>query len=209
MGRRPFLRALFWLVTGSIACADSWCLKPEVKDTDYVFGDTHLVLHYDSTANSKYPSYSLKIKNKEKLVAQHDGIGFQRVFASDDNKYFVGVSNSGLMKHAYVVFDRDGKILKAQPHDLREVKYHEMSVTLTRRWCDLKNPDVKFEIADGVLRDVTIMDCRGKRVALLSKPQDRKPKQSPTITSAGHRPTQPTEQTQDPVQAAGRPILAL
>ena len=38
-----------FVLAGSSGYADSWALKPEVKDTEYVFGDTRVVLHYDST----------------------------------------------------------------------------------------------------------------------------------------------------------------
>ncbi len=88
-----------------IASADSWALKPEVKDTAYVFGDSRIVLHYDSTDNSSFPQYVLRVHLKNKLVGEHEGIGFEQVFASADNTFFLGVSNSGLIKQAFVIFD--------------------------------------------------------------------------------------------------------
>ena len=74
---------------------------------------------------------------KGKLAGKHDDIGFERVFASPENVYFLGVSNSGLIKQAFVIFDRRGRMLKRQPHDLRQVHYSAISKTLIRRWYDV------------------------------------------------------------------------
>ena len=112
-----------FLLACSLVRADSWALKPEIKDTEYVFGDTRIVLHYDSTGNDQYPEHTTRIHRKDKLLGEYDGIGFEKLFASPDNTYFLGLSNSGLVDPAYVVFDRDGKLVKMQPHDPRTVSY--------------------------------------------------------------------------------------
>lgn len=151
----------------SSSFADSWALKPEVKDTPYVFGDTRIILHYDSTQNRQYPKYKMSVYLKGKLVGEHDDIGFEQVYASPGNAYFLGVSNRGLIRQAYVIFDRNGQILRIQPHDPREVHYCSLSVTLIREWYNKDEPDVRFIVVDGKLKDVRISACDGTRVSLL------------------------------------------
>ncbi len=147
--------------------ADSWRLPPEVKDTNYVFGATRIILRYDSTRDSLYPEYTVTVKHRGKTPAIHPGVGFEQLFASPDHAYFLGVSNSGLTKDAYVLFDAEGKLLKRQPHDPTKVHYRAFSISLIRRWYDPVSPAASFAITNGVLRDVTIHDCDGKPVSLL------------------------------------------
>jgi hypothetical protein len=168
--KRLLPAAVLILATASAATADKWKLDPEVKDTDYKFGEAKIMLHYDTTKDQYFPEYTLRIFQKDKPAAELAGVGFEHVYASPDNAFFVGVSNRGLIKDAYVIFDRQGKILKRQPHDPKKVSYKSFSVTLIREWCDEKKPEAKFEVAGGVLRNVTINGADGKRVSLLDKP---------------------------------------
>jgi hypothetical protein len=162
-----FRAGLIWLaLTTTVAHADTWFLKPEVRDSESVFSDVRVVLHYDSTKNPAIPEYSLRIIVKDRLVAEHKGVGFKQVFASPDKAYFLGTSNSGLTRDAYVVFSRDGKILKRQSHNSKDVKYGMTSVTLIRQWYDDKKPDVKFEVNNGILKDITINGYDGSHVSL-------------------------------------------
>jgi len=154
------------LLACSSARADSWALTPEVKDTAFTFGDTRIVLHYDSTQNDQYPEHAVRIYLKDELVGQHHGIGFQKVFASPDNSYFLGLSNRGLVNPAYVVFDRHGGIHKTQPHDPKKVHYFEASKSLIRKWCDVDEPAPTFCVADGKLEDVRIRAFDGSRISL-------------------------------------------
>jgi len=155
------------LLACATARADSWALTPEVTENEFVFGDTRIVLHYDSTQDRQYPKYAVSIYRKDKLLGKHEDTGFGHVFASPDNSYFVGVSNRGLIKQAYVIFDRDGKLLKKRPHDPKKVHYFEVSKTLIRKWYDDDKPDPVFLVADGKLKDVRINACDGSRVSLL------------------------------------------
>jgi hypothetical protein len=173
--KRLLVACFILLATGSAASGDKWILPPEVTDNEFKFGDTRVVVHYDSTQDQQFPKYTLRIYEKDKLAAEHDGIGFEKLLVSPDNAFFVGVSNRGLTKIAYVVFDRQGKILKKQPHDPKKVHYTFMSVTLVREWYDAKNSDAKFDVVDGVLRDVTINAADGKRVSLLDRAAAEKP----------------------------------
>lgn len=165
---KTYVATLAYLIfTCSSACADSWSLEPEVKDTEFVFGDTRVVLHYDSTKNDRYPEYRLNVYLEGKPVGEYEDVGFTQVFPSADNAFFRGVSNDGLIKDAYVIFDRGGRILKKQPHDLKKVNYFEISPTLRRKWYDKDNPNPRFSVVDGKLKDVRINACDGASVSLL------------------------------------------
>jgi hypothetical protein len=149
----------------SSARADTWHLTPEVKEITNTFGNVQAVLHYDSTRNRSYPEYALKIYRDGKLLGEHKGVAYKQVFADSENRYFVGVSNSGLTKTAYVVFDRDGRILRHQPHGA-PVKYCRMSVSVMREWFDEKKPEPEFKVDGGKLKEVSVRGCKGDRVQL-------------------------------------------
>ena len=78
--------------------ADSWTLPPEVKDTAFKFGETRIVLHYDSMTNRSYPRYELRVYSGNELLATHEHVGFEQVFPDPLNTCFLGVSNRGLIK---------------------------------------------------------------------------------------------------------------
>jgi len=166
--KRFLCYVLLWsLLEGPVANADDWVLKPEVKESTYVFGRARIVPHCDSIQNTVFPKYTLRVYRDSELLAEHAGIGFDRLFTAPSNDYFVGVSNSGLTNDAYVVFDYHGKLLIRQPHDSTEVNYCKMSISLVRVWYEESNPDVKFGLVGGVLREISINGCDGKRVSLL------------------------------------------
>jgi hypothetical protein len=144
-------------------------LKPEIKDTEFIFDRTKIVLHYDSIQNTPFPKYTLIIYKDGKMVAGHEGVGFEELFSSKDSRYFLGASNSGLVRDAYVVFDNDGNIVEKQNHEEGGgiIKYCNTSITVIRNWYDSKNPDVKFNAFFGKLWSVSINGCDGKRVSLL------------------------------------------
>jgi hypothetical protein len=87
----------------TVAFSDEWDLKPEIKNTEFIFGNSRIVLHYDSTNYVPIPEYTLLIFKNEKNIAIYKDLGFKQLFASADNKYFLGVSNSGLVKYAYII----------------------------------------------------------------------------------------------------------
>jgi len=150
--------------------ADSWVLKPEVKDTEFEFGGTRIVLHYDSTTNRRFPKYEIRVYARNQLLATHENMGFEQVFADPQNTYFLGVSNSGLIKQAYIVFDNQGRLIKEQKHDPRKVHYTRMSVTVRREWYDAKTPQPEFVVRDGKLSEVRIQGTEGKKVSLMLNP---------------------------------------
>ncbi len=166
---RPYLVAfIFLLSTSSIVHPDNWVLIPGVQETEFGFGNTMIVLRQESKAKESFPNYTLKIYFKKKLVATHKNIGFQKAFASPDNRYFLGVSNRGLIKQAYVIFDHKGHILKMRTNEFQASHYCKMSVTLAREWYDEENPNPQFVMSGKKLKDVHIRSCRGAQISLMA-----------------------------------------
>lgn len=167
-GRLAWAVVAALLVAGALARADSWFSPAEVKETPYVFGETKVVLHYDGLKRRNFPEYTLKVYRGEKLLGEHEGVGFTEVFADKENRYFLGVSNEGLVGTAWVVFDRDGKIIRQKKYADASppLKYCQRSITVVRQWYDEKQPEVEFKVEAGNLKEVSVRSCEGKRIAL-------------------------------------------
>ena len=128
------------------------------------------------------PDKSVTVYRKSQQVGKIDYFG-DKLFVSPDKKYFLTVSNSGLCKIAYVLFDASGAIIRISfqdtplarllvpslPSNEYPVVYHEMSVVINRTWFNEENPKVSFLIDGGILQDVTINDSLNRRVSLLEK----------------------------------------
>jgi hypothetical protein len=52
---------LLLLLVGASVNADEWVLKPEFKESAFVFGRSRIVLLYDSTQNRAFPKYTLRV----------------------------------------------------------------------------------------------------------------------------------------------------
>jgi hypothetical protein len=163
------------------AYADSFFLVPKKEDVQFCFGDTRILLRYDNTALFRPTwldglpipeSLTLKIFKQGKIVGKYFGMGFEEIYASQDNLFFLGISNSGLCEPAYIVFDCDGNILTYQRHSPEKIKYYEKSVTILRQWTAHDSQDVKFEVVEGKLRGVSVMDTSHSRISLDLRPLD-------------------------------------
>ena len=66
----------------------------------------------DARENTRWPLFELMIYKGDELQAKYRNIGFDKIFASEDNRYFLGVSNTGIPGTAFVIFDSDGKLLR-------------------------------------------------------------------------------------------------
>jgi hypothetical protein len=167
-GRLAWAVVAAWVVAGAAARADSWFSPVEVKETTNVFGKTTVVLRYDGVKRRNFPEYTLKVYQEAQLLDEHQGVGFSEVFADSENRYFLGVSNLGLVGTAWVVFDHNGKILNQQKHgDIQTpLKYCRMTITIMRQWYDEKQPEPQFKVEDGKLKEVSVRNCEGKRIVL-------------------------------------------
>lgn len=155
-----------WIVAVAAAWSEPAGSGPDVDYTRYKFGDTQVVLDRYTSPHLTLPEYHLRIYRHGELLAHHRDVGFERIFTDRLKMYFLGVSNQSQIKQAFVLFDRNGHILKIQPHDPKVVRYCELPSLQTRFWYDAGNPDPQFFVYDGKLREVRIRDCDGRWLSI-------------------------------------------
>lgn len=161
---------LVLVCSAAMLSADSWAFPKELAKKEFTFGESKFVLEVDGTRNQGFPPHTLSIYAGDRLLAKYQNVGFQKVYGSKDNKFFVGVSNSGIPGTAFVVFDAEGNLLREEKHRfLPHALYTAQSVTLMRVWFDEKSPDVEFDIRDGRLMAVLIRGSNGQRYNLLER----------------------------------------
>lgn len=151
------------------AVADSWTFPAERVEKTFVFGDTKIVRIRDARTDQKFPEFTLQIFEKAQFRTQVQRVSFEQIFASPDQRVFVGLSNEGIAGTAVVVFDCHGSIVLLANHGIAQFDYCDESVTLVRRWYDETNPQVTFS-SDGKATGtsgITLRDCRGETVDLL------------------------------------------
>lgn len=151
------------LLASSVVSADSWTFPKESIDKVYEYGKTRVVLTTDAIHNQKYPDYILRIFKGGDLVAQYRNVAFEHLTALDDNHLFIGVSNDGLPGTAIVVFDQDGNLRTELKHSMAHFDYCSESVTRVREWVSADDPAFAM---NEMTKDITFVDCRGKRVSL-------------------------------------------
>ncbi|HEV2296835.1 MAG TPA: hypothetical protein VGR35_23545 [Tepidisphaeraceae bacterium] len=136
----------------------------------FEFGESKLVLEIDGTKSQHYPPHTLSVYVGDELLAKYKNVGFDKVYASKDNKFFVGVSNGGIPGTAFVVFDAEGNLLREEKHRfLPRALYTSQSVTVIRVWYDRENPNVEFDVRDGRLLAVFIRGSNNQRYNLLER----------------------------------------
>ena len=91
-----------------LALADEWRFPKTLAKQEQTFGESKLVVEIDGTKGSAFPPHMLSIYAGDQLLAKYKNVAFQRVYASNDNKFFVGLSNHGIPGTAFVVFDAQG-----------------------------------------------------------------------------------------------------
>ena len=150
------------------ARADSWSYAREVTNTTHEFGKSRIVLEVDATRNQSYPDHTLFIYLGGQLMAKYRNVGFDQIHASNDNEYFVGLSNSGIPGTAFVIFDARGNLIREQRHRFMPMGiYTTMSVTLRRVWLDLEKPEVEFKADKDRLLSLLVLGSNKQRYDLL------------------------------------------
>lgn len=150
------------------AQADTWFFPAEVTTKEYTFGDVRVVMTTDATRNQGYPNFLFTVSKAGTEIARYPGMAFETVVASPDNRYFVGLSNSGLPGSAVIVFDASGKVLLLAGHNMAVFDYCHVSVTLARVWYDREKPEVEFKLdGEGAEQGIYLHSCHGKRIELL------------------------------------------
>lgn len=156
------------LVTFSLF-ADSWVFPKEISKQVKEFGNTKIELTKDARKNQGWPMFELVIYDKDKMLSKYRNVAFEEIFASKDNQYFLGVSNSGIPGTAFVIFDNKGRLIREVKHDYSDLNYSSESVTIIKAWYDKKNPNVTFKAEKFGLWEVHINTSSGERINLLKK----------------------------------------
>lgn len=165
------------VVLPQLSFCDTFGIRERDDSHKEIFGETTLLIrsHYEKGMGLPDQSVTM-IRNGTKIgVIPFFG---DELFVSPDNKYFLTLSNSGLCKIAYLIFDNEGNIIRLSYQDTHLAKqqeneypviYHSRSITVTREWYNAKDPKVDFIVNDGKLMDVKINDPKNKRISLLDK----------------------------------------
>lgn len=150
-----------------VAFADKWKFEDVKKESKYKFGDVVITRIVDARQDQYSPDHIIKIERKSNLAALYRNVSFQEIFASKDNKTFVGLSNGGIPGTAIVIFNNKGELKIEIKHDFGNFDYCKKSVTLIREWYEGKNS--KFEFLydkNNNITDMRLLTCKGKTVSL-------------------------------------------
>ncbi len=115
------------------AYADSWYFEPKRTSDVHEFGDVKIELVCDARKNSRWPLFELMIYKNDELQAKYRNVAFDQIFASDDNEFFLGVSNSGVPETAFVIFGSNGRLLREVKQTFLMVNIQSQFVTINKR----------------------------------------------------------------------------
>lgn len=148
--------------------ADKWSFPAELITKEFVFGEIKIERTIDARSNQTTPIFQVDIYNRGILVGRYGGVYFEDIAASEDNKLFAAISNSGLANTAIILFDEQGRVHTLIDHSSNQHKldYCERSVTVVRKWYDPENPSLKFFDGKKSL-DIQVRNCRGEVISLL------------------------------------------
>jgi len=88
------------------------------------------VTHADSWLFPQEITHQITLFSGQKLTLIMDSI---------KNRYFIGVSNNGIPKTIFIIFDANGKVIKYIKHWPMILKYSDMPVTLMNVWYGKKD----------------------------------------------------------------------
>ena len=152
----------------ALSYGDTWVFEPKVTEKSYAFGKSRIVLKIDATKNQSWPEHTLLIYFLSELMAKYKNIGFQQVFASPENRYFVGLSNTGIPGTAFVIFDQRGNLIREEKHRfMNNSIYSKQSVTVLQEWYHEEDPQVEFLLSGKHLDKIIVNSSSGKRYNLL------------------------------------------
>jgi len=172
----------FWIFLSQALLAESYSVEEHDLCRKETYGETTLDIRSHYEKSMAMPDQNVTMYRKGMQAGRIDYFG-DKLFVSPDNKYFLTVSNSGLCKIAYVLFDASGTIIRvsfqdtplarlllsALPANEYPVVYYENSLILHRAWYNGEQPEPRFLIDRGILQDVTINDPLNRRISLLEK----------------------------------------
>lgn len=151
--RHAIVSLLILCCACGLLLADSWAYPRELQTKTHEFGNSKITVEIDGTGNTGFPPHAMSVFRDGAVVACIPNIAFEQVHASADQRYFVGLSNSGIPGTAFVVFDADRNLIREVNHPFMPKGIHTtMSVTVSRVWFDAREPAVEFEVDPRGLR---------------------------------------------------------
>jgi len=148
--------------------ADSWLPGLQDRDNTYKFGELECRLTVKEKRPKSgwtMPEGTFACKKNGAQVFEKQNLGADIVVASEDAKYILGISNSGLHHYAFWIVDLKGKVIAKMTHDSKEIKYCHQSVTIFRTWFNSVAKPV-FVFRNGSLADITLISCNESQISL-------------------------------------------
>jgi len=142
--------------------ADSWKLR--AHDEVHRFKNTTFKYTIDPIDGGNWAKFAVRVYRDNRLLGQYASIGFEELIPSPDGSLFIGLSNSGIPGTAVVVFGAHGGLLLHVQHDVARFDHCDETITVIRDWYLVGKDSLQF--GEG-LADISLLDCRGKRVNLL------------------------------------------
>ena len=156
MNLKVFVFQIFFVL--SVVNAESGNPGKFNNNYEYTFGETKFVLN--EYCRGSWPIYTFLVYKNDQLLKVYENIAFHKLFASSNNTYFLGVTNSGYPHFAYVIFNIEGDIIRATRHRNEDINYCVMlSGGYLKEWYNEESPDVEFIVENGILKDVLINGC--------------------------------------------------
>ena len=137
------------------AFADSIAFEPST--TEYTFGETRVVRVLERADGW---GFRIDIYRESNLLARYPDQYFEVIAASENNEFFVGISNRGLPDTAMIVFNKRGELIRLRTHN-GGIEYCRQSISLVREWFDPEDPALSFVETETKI-DVVWRGCDGE-----------------------------------------------
>jgi hypothetical protein len=131
-------------------------------------GKLECVQEVRSMASMPYTKMTLTCSREGKTLFVADDFA-DVIAASDDGRYIVGFS-SRPYDNLFWIRDAQGKMLDYRSFWSGPHQYSGVHYCVTGGWFNQTDPDVKFQIKDGKLMQVTVNSCDGKELRLPGLP---------------------------------------
>ena len=148
--------------------ADSWSCPKILREYEFQHKKISCKLRSYCGPDTNYPDAHIMCINFGGETFFRN-LGASQVKISPNGDFILGVSNSGLDKHALWLLSSEGRLIHAVEHYHQSVKYCDYSITVNRTWISLKDFNPDFKYVDGKLVDIEGQLCSGKKSSILTE----------------------------------------
>ena len=148
-----------------VVLASGACLADKLKGApvsqNYTFGPLQC-FYKQSQAHIPETVFECNLNKKSVFKLK---FGAEEIISSNDNRFIMGLSNSGRHKVDFWIVDSSGsKIVESNFYNKR-IHFCDMTISAVRHWYK-KGSKPKFIVKNGKLVDVVLVGCDGKKVSL-------------------------------------------